>query len=109
MTIDFNSIPVSVIPNFKGGQKEMQAQMYWDGTTRILHGVLIPGASIGEHRHEGNCEILFVVKGCGTIIDDGVSSPISAGQCTFCPEGHSHSLVNSGSEDLEFYAAVPKQ
>lgn len=96
-------------PNFKGGEKQLMAQMFFDGTTRIMHAVLEPGASIGEHKHEGNCEILFVVSGQGTIIDDGVASPIVAGQCTYCPEGHAHSLVNTGDVDLEFYATVPKQ
>lgn len=100
---------VSVIPNFKGGEKEFRAQMFWDGTTRIMKGCLIPGASIGEHIHEGNSEILFVLSGEGTIIDDGAASPIVAGQCTYCPKGHRHSLVNTGCEDLVFYAAVPKQ
>ena len=109
MTIDFNTIPVQILPNFKGGEKEMSAQMYWDGETRILHATLQPGASIGEHKHEGNCEMIFIIKGCGTIIDDGVATPIAAGQCTYCPNGHSHSLINTGTEVLEFYAAVPKQ
>lgn len=107
MTIDFTSMEFTSLPNFKGGEKELKAQMYWDGTDRALHGILIPGASIGEHVHDTNCEFIFVMKGSGTIIDDGVASPISAGQCTFCPKGHSHSLVNSGDTDLEFYAAVP--
>ena len=102
-------MPVTVIPNFKGGEKEMATQMFFDGTNRILHGVLAPGASIGEHLHDTNCEILFVIKGDGTIIDDGEPSPVCAGQCTYCPKAHRHSLVNTGSEDLEFYAAVPAQ
>lgn len=109
MTIDFNSIEEKPLEHFKGGEKELFAKMYFDGTTRILHGRLVPGASIGEHKHEGNCEILFVTKGNGTIIDDGKASPICAGQCTYCPEDHMHSLVNTGDEDLEFLAAVPKQ
>lgn len=109
MTIDFNTMEASVIPNFKGGEKEFRTQMFWDGTNRIMKGRLIPGASIGEHTHDTNCEILFVLSGEGTIIDDGVSSAISAGQCTYCPKGHTHSLVNTGSEDLVFYAAVPNQ
>lgn len=109
MTIDFNTMDFTAIPNFKGGEKELNAQMYFDGTNRILHGILVPGASIGEHKHEGNCEVLFVVKGNGTIIDDGESSPITAGQCTYCPKDHTHSLVNTGDTDLEFYAVVPKQ
>ena len=109
MTIDFNTMQPTVMENFKGGEKHLEAKMYWDGTTRIMQAKLIPGASIGIHTHEGNCEILFVTKGSGTIIDDGVASPISAGQCTYCPVGHTHSLVNTGNEDLEFYAAVPRQ
>ena len=109
MTIDFNTMEATVIPNFKGGEKEISAQMFWDGTNRIMKGILIPSASIGEHQHETNSEILFVLSGEGTIIDDGVSTLITAGQCTYCPKGHSHSLVNTGTEDLVFFAAVPNQ
>lgn len=109
MTLDYNTMEVSVIPNFKGGEKEIRAQMFWDGTNRILKGLLVPGASIGEHTHDVNSEILYVLKGEGTIIDDGVSSPIKAGQCTYCPKGHSHSLVNTSNADLEFFAVVPNQ
>ena len=109
MTIDFNTQPFESFPNFKGGEKELKAQMFFDGTNRILHGILVPGASIGEHTHDTNSEILFIIKGKGTIIDDGVCSPVEAGQCTYCPKGHSHSLVNTGDADLEFYAAVPNQ
>lgn len=109
MTIDFKNMPFEDFPHFKGGEKEMHAQMWFDGTTRVLHGILNPGASIGEHVHEGNAEILFVVKGKGTVIDDGVPTPIEAGQCTYCPVDHKHSLVNTSDADLEFYACVPKQ
>lgn len=109
MTIDFNTMEATTIPHFKGGEKEMIAQMYCDGLARILKGRLVPGASIGEHTHECDCEVLYVLSGSGTITDDGVSTPISAGQCTYCPKGHTHSLKNTGSEDLVFFAAVPQQ
>ncbi len=109
MIIDFNTMESSVIPNFKGGEKELTAKMFWDGTNRILHGVLAPGASIGEHTHENNSEILFLLKGEGTIIQDGAPSPLLPGQCTYCAKGHSHSLKNTGNTDLEFYAVVPNQ
>jgi mannose-6-phosphate isomerase-like protein (cupin superfamily) len=33
---------------------------------------------------------------------------VEAGQCHFCPKGHSHSLINEGPEDLVFYATVPE-
>lgn len=109
MTIKFNEIPFEAFPQFKGGEKTLRAKMFWDGNTRILHGILKPGASIGEHAHEENCEVIFILQGEGTIIDDGIPSTIKAGDCTYCPKGHIHSLVNTGKSDLEFYAAVPNQ
>lgn len=109
MTIDFNAQAEENFPSFKGGEKELNAKMFWDGTNRILMGRLVPGASIGEHTHDVNAEMIYILSGKGTIIDDGVPSAIVAGQCTYCPMGHSHSLINSGSEDLQFFAVVPKQ
>ena len=55
MIIDFNTMQPTVMENFKGGEKHLEAKMYWDGTTRIMQAKLIPGASIGIHTHEGNC------------------------------------------------------
>lgn len=109
MTLKFNDMSFETYPNFKGGEKELRAKMFWDGNTRVLHGILEPGASIGEHAHTENCEVIFVLQGNGTIIDDGTPSPIGMGECTYCPKGHSHSLVNTGRDDLEFYAVVPNQ
>ena len=76
MTLDYHSMPFEDFPNFKGGEKKMRAQMYFDGRVRILHGILEPGASIGEHLHETNAEIMFILGGEGTMIDDGVPSPV---------------------------------
>ncbi|MBQ7182058.1 MAG: cupin domain-containing protein [Bacteroidaceae bacterium] len=108
MRLDFETMPFEDFPNFKGGEKTMRAQMFNDGKVKILHGILEPGASIGEHIHDFDAEVMFIIEGNGTIIDDGVASPIWAGQCTYCPKDHFHSLVNTGLEDLEFYAVVPR-
>ena len=109
MILDYNTLPFEDIPHFKDGEGTFRVQMYFDGTTRIMHGFLAPGASIGLHRHEGTAEILFLVRGQGLLTEDGVQQTLHANQCTFCPEGHEHSLFNNGETDLEFYAAVPKQ
>ncbi|MBP5290133.1 MAG: cupin domain-containing protein [Paludibacteraceae bacterium] len=110
MIIDFPNMNVQSLPNFKGGEKEFSVQMFDDGRCKIMHGILVPGASIGRHTHETNAEILFVIAGCGTLIDDGETKPIRAGQCAYCPKGHSHSLINTEeATDLEFYATVPEQ
>lgn len=116
MIIDFKKIDVSVLPNFKGGEKEFAANMFFDGTNRIFKGVLVPGATIGMHTHDDSCEVIFILSGRGTIVEKGPgeesdkSSPVTAGDCLYCPKGYSHSLQNTAEEgDLVFYAVVPKQ
>ena len=113
MIIDFSKMDVTVLPNFKGGEKELAANMFFDGTARIFKGRLIPGATIGMHTHDDTCEVIFVLEGKGTIIesspesDEQTVSPVSSGDCLYCSVGHSHSLQNTSSEgDLVFYAVV---
>ncbi len=103
-------IESSRLENFKGGEKHLDAKMYFDGTNRILtHAVLVPGASIGMHAHEDSCEVIFILKGCGSIIEDGDKKEVQAGDCLYCPKGGSHSLVNDSDADLVFCAVVPRQ
>ena len=110
MLVDFPNMPVEVVPSFKGGEKEISLQSFSDEHNKILHGILIPGASIGLHRHEGNSEVLFVLSGHGVVIEDGVEHVLRHGQCTYCEEGHEHSVVNtSEDEDLEFFAVIPQR
>lgn len=114
MIIDFSRMDVTVLPNFKGGEKEFAANMFFDGTNRIFKGTLVPGASIGVHKHEGNCEMIFILSGKGTLLEQApesepVYNEVNAGDCLYCPEGHAHSLMNTSEEDLVFYAVVPKQ
>ena len=116
MIIDFNKMDATVLPNFKGGDKDFKANMFFDGINRIFKGILEPGASIGVHTHDGSCEVIFILEGNGTILEKDPSAaaetvtPVSAGHCLYCPKGYTHSLRNtSPEEDLVFYAVVPKQ
>lgn len=109
MKIDFNTIKQEVIPNFKGGEKSLKAQMYYDGVNRIMKACLEPGASIGLHTHDCGSEIMFITKGQGHVLYDGEKIPLSAGDVHYCPKGHSHTLINDSDADLEFSAVVPQQ
>lgn len=109
MIIDFNKIEEQNIPNFKGGEKSLDARMYFDGKNRILKGRLQPGASIGLHTHEGSCEMIFLTKGTATVIYDGERLTLLEGQCHYCPENHSHTLINESNEEIQFTAIVPAQ
>ena len=90
--------------------------MFFDEKNRIFKGVLVPGATIGMHTHDDSCEVIFILSGQGTIvekepgIESETSSPVAAGDCLYCPKGHSHSLQNTSEEgNLIFYAVVPQQ
>ena len=116
MIIRLEDIPESRLPEFKGGEKELRANMFFDGTNRMFKGTLVPGASIGVHTHDDSCEVIFILEGNGTIVESSPESqeekvsPVSAGDCLYCQKGHSHSLRNTSQDgDLVFYAVVPKQ
>ena len=109
MLIDFSAIPESVIPNMRGGEKEACMRTFQDGMCKIMQGRLVPGASIGLHTHETNCEVVYVLSGTGKYVYDGKDEPLSPGVCHYCPKGHAHTLINDGEQDLIFFAVVPEQ
>jgi len=109
MLINFQDMEEDVIPHMRGGEKEFAVKSFADGKCKIMRGRLIPGASIGLHTHETNCEVIYVLSGEGKVLFDGQLHPVSAGSCSYCPKGGSHSLINDGGEDLIFFAVIPEQ
>lgn len=107
MIIDFKTIEVSVMPNFKGGEKDTIAKMFVDDNNRIMFGRLIPGASIGFHKHEKSSEVIFITGGKGKVLYDDESLAVEEGTVHYCPENHSHSLINDSDDDLTYFAVVP--
>ena len=91
MILDFTALEETVIPHMRGGEKEVRLRMRTDELGKIMRGRLIPGTSIGLHTHDGSWE------------------PFGPGACHYCPKGHSHSFVNDGAEDVEFFSVVPEQ
>ena len=108
MKIDFNLIAEKVIPNFKGGLKEYNVKMADDGKVKIMRGRLVPGASIGMHAHVDSCEVIYVLSGQGYVASPDGDEVISAGEVSYCPQSHAHSLINKGEEDLIFLGIVPQ-
>ena len=108
MILDFDKIEEKVIPEFKGGEKNFIPHMFTDDKVKIMRARLEPGASIGYHIHDTKSEIIFLIKGTGVVIYDDEREILEAGQCHYCPMGHSHSLRNESHEDIEFYAVVPE-
>ena len=109
MLIDFSNMEEQVIPGFLGGEGTFHARMRVDELGKILKGVLDPGSSIGYHTHETSSEIIYILSGAGKVKYDDGEEAVSAGQCHYCPKGHSHSLINDSDAMLEFFAVVPFQ
>ncbi len=108
MILDFSKMEVTVLKNFKGGAKEMFVKMFADDKNKIMLSVLKPGASIGYHKHENNCEIIFMIKGNAMVNYDNETLRLNNGQAFYCPMGHSHDLVNDTEDEIMFFAVVPE-
>ncbi len=100
MTIDFNKMEATIIPNFKGGEKEISAKMFFDGNNRIMKGVLQPGASIGYHSHDTSSEIIFIIKGKGKVIDNNETVTIEEGQCHYCKKATAIASSTTATKNL---------
>lgn len=68
--------------------------------------ILEPGCSIGNHRHDSETEYYFILSGTGTVNDDGKEVQVSMGDSVITGNGASHSIKNTGSVPLVFYAII---
>ncbi len=108
MIIDPKKIEEVSVMNFKGGHGELVTRNFVDDKCKIMFSRLAPGASSGLHKHVGNSEIVYIIKGTATFYYDGEKETVMEGQAHYCPEGHSHYMENNGTEDLEYFAIVPE-
>jgi mannose-6-phosphate isomerase-like protein (cupin superfamily) len=108
MIIDFEKTEEKVVENFKGGNGTLIMRAADDGKVKIMRNTLTAGSSIGMHTHEGNSEVMYIIKGEITFVCDGKEETVHAGEVHYCPCGHTHSAENRTAEDAEFFAIVPE-
>jgi mannose-6-phosphate isomerase-like protein (cupin superfamily) len=65
-----------------------------------------PGDSIGEHQHINEREVFYFIQGKGIVIDNGKEAEIGPGDVMVTPDQSSHSVINTGDEDLVFMALI---
>ena len=109
MIVDFKTISEVVVPHARGGEKEFIHRPWNDDKVKIMMCRLAPGASIGPHVHETNCEVFYFLEGSGKVVDNGTYVPVCAGQSQYCPKGNDHGLINDGDVDLVFFAVIAEQ
>ncbi len=64
------------------------------------------GCSIGLHKHEGECEVFYVLEGKATVTDNGEQKVLLPGDVLVTYSGDSHSVENQQDKELVFLAYI---
>lgn len=84
----------------------LDEELFGGTNTLFARITLHPGCGVPVHKHEGNNETYYFLQGEGTYQDGEKKFKVKSGYVTFCEDGGSHGLVNTGSEDLVFIALI---
>ncbi len=111
MIIKKDTNPIDEKPNMRGGTGTAQLRPILAGddlppNCRLFSLITLPvGASIGEHVHTGECELFYFLND-GQVLDDGERIDIKAGDAMRTGSTHSHSVINTGADELRFVAVI---
>ena len=112
MIIQSTSLPAESRSHMRGGSGTVQISHAATPETLPpglrLHAQLTlpPGASIGEHAHEHETELFYVLQGQGEMLDGGVWLPLSPGDATSTGGGQTHALRNTGDVPFVLMATI---
>lgn len=62
--------------------------------------------AMGYHKHADDQEIYYILTGSGEYNDNGTVVPLAPGDVFHCPAGCSHSISNTGDDELTFIALI---
>ena len=77
------------------------------GAGKLFSRTVLPaGTSIGEHRHDGEFEVYYVLAGVVEVLDCGVWTRLDRGDMHLCASGESHALRNNGTQEAEVLTLI---
>ncbi|MFA5023978.1 MAG: cupin domain-containing protein [Patescibacteria group bacterium] len=85
-----------------GGRKLLLADNEVKNVQGMTHGFLPAGAKFAWHAHERMNEVMFVLKGQGTVRDEDDIYPYSEGDVFVFPQGIFHEIENTSKEEHEY-------
>lgn len=106
MKIDFSELKEITVHHINGGTGECRAKMYMDKSGKIIWSVLPKGSSIGTHLQKTSNDVNYIVSGECKCIDNEVEEHLKAGDVHYCPQGHEHSIINTGDGNLVLFSVV---
>lgn len=109
-----NDLRQDTFSEFRGGKGEIHITHFlevekdeFNGKGRLFaKNILKPGASIGLHEHVGDSETYVILSGEGLLNDNGDQKFIKSGDVIITKNGEKHSIENTGTFDLEFFALI---
>ena len=74
---------------------------------RLMARIDIPvGASLGQHRHEGETEYYLIQEGDGEVNESNGTAMVGPGDVVITGDGESHSIANIGRVPLIMTAVI---
>ncbi|MCR4925434.1 MAG: cupin domain-containing protein [Clostridiales bacterium] len=98
--------------NMKGGQgsaivTEVMKKGEYKGNARLVATITLnQNCSIGEHLHEGEEEIFYILEGEAEYNDNGNIVTLKQGDSCICVGGQKHSVANKNKEILKLFAVI---
>lgn len=99
--------------NMRGGDgqavvNEVLSKGEYKGNARLVGTILLEsGCSIGEHIHENEEEIFYVIDGVATYNDNGKEVKLYKGDSCVCLGGEKHSVANKDKDGkLVLFAVI---
>lgn len=100
-------------PQMRGGDGQavvtnlLDAGEYQGKSRMIATITLEPGCSIGEHVHEKEEEVFYIIQGTATYDDNGTETVLHPGDACICLGGQKHSIANrTADETLVLHAVI---
>lgn len=111
MIKNLHDVIPDVAEGVRGGQGTVTAHKLLDcfpGSAIKSVGVvrLEPGASVGEHSHQGDEDFYYCLSGTGVVVDNGVEHPFTPGTLQITRSGESQAIQNTGETELVFLGAL---
>jgi mannose-6-phosphate isomerase-like protein (cupin superfamily) len=98
--------------NIHGGAGNIDVQHIFEAEdmagkcTLCAKSVFHPGDSIGQHVHETNGEIYYVLEGELVVTEDGVEHVLRPGDAAFTANGASHRVENRTQQTASMLAII---
>ena len=102
----------TIKPQMRGGSgqaliTEMLSTGEYAGKARLFATITLePGSSIGEHVHENEEEVFYIIEGTALYNDDGKEEILYKGDSCICLAGQSHSIANTAEKGTLIVEAV---